>query len=100
LELKIIGHSSFVFGVQIGIQVDPRSFWIVQNKQKKERKIWRLKVDNLMHFVSRIFFFRQALSLHTFSLLLSCPLNSKRYFRPSHGTLIAMGKIILKRKKI
>jgi len=53
-----------------------------------------------MHFVSRIVFFKQALSLHTFSSLLNCLSNSKRYFRPSHGTPIATGKNILKRKKI
>jgi hypothetical protein len=74
MELKIIGHSSFVFGVRnrdFKVQVDPISFWIAQNKPKKERKIWRLKLDNVMHFVSRIFFFIHALSLHTFSCLVA-----------------------------
>jgi hypothetical protein len=97
LELKIIGRSSFVFGVQIGIlkfKLIPYLFGLLKTNQNKKREKWRLKLDNLMHFVSRIFFFRHAISLHTFSLLLSCPLNSKRYFRPSHGTLIAMGKNI------
>jgi hypothetical protein len=97
LELKIIERSSFVFGVQIGIlkfKLIPYLFGLLKTNKKKKRKIRRLKVDNLMHFVSRIFFFTHALSLHTFSSLLSCPLNSKRYFRPSHGTLIAMGKNI------
>jgi hypothetical protein len=76
------------------------SFWIAQNKPNKKIKYVVFKVDNLMHFFPRIFFFRHALSLHTFSSLLSCLLKSKRYFRPSHGTPIAMGKNIFKRKKI